>query len=76
MELNRLGITRYKQIARWSADDVVQLQRRARMSLRLGEGDENWITQAKILNDGGETEFSKRVDEGKVPSSQKGSQKN
>jgi len=76
VELNRLGITRYKQIARWSADDVVQLQRRARMSLRLGEGDENWITQAKILNDGGETEFSKRVDEGKVPSSQKGSQKN
>ncbi len=70
-ELNRLGVTRYKQIARWSTKEIEDLQRRARMSLRMGEGDENWLSQARILADGGETEFSKRVDDGKVPSSQK-----
>jgi len=70
-ELKRLGITSYEQIAAWSNKDVEKLQLRARKTLRLGEGDENWITQAGILARGGETEFSKRVDEGKVPSSQK-----
>ena len=70
IELNRLGVSRYKQIAAWTSDDVERLQLRARMSLRLGEGNENWITQAKILARGGKTKFSQRVDEGKVPSSQ------
>jgi multidrug efflux pump subunit AcrB/predicted flap endonuclease-1-like 5' DNA nuclease len=69
--LNRLGVTRYKHIAKWTEQDVVQIQRRARMSLRIGAGRENWIYQAKILSKGGETEFSRRVDEGQVPSSQK-----
>jgi len=31
---------------------------------------EDWIAQAKTLATGGETEFSKRVDSGDVPSSQ------
>ncbi|HFC04716.1 MAG TPA: AcrB/AcrD/AcrF family protein [Rhizobiales bacterium] len=70
LELNRLGITRFKQIAKWSHDDIEELQMQARMSLRMGEGSESWITQAKILASGRHTEFSRRVDEGKVPSSQ------
>lgn len=70
-ELNRLGITRYKHLAKLSSAGVEALQAKARLSLRVGEGTENWINQAKILARGGETEFSRRVDEGKVPSSQK-----
>ena len=68
-ELHRLGVTQYQQMANWSEADIELIQRRSRMSLRFGEGRENWVAQAKILAAGGETEFSKRVDDGKVPSS-------
>ncbi len=71
IELKRLGVTRYKQIAKWGREDVEQLHHRARMSLRMGEGRESWVSQAKVLARGDDTEFSKRVDDGKVPSSQK-----
>ncbi|MDX5369017.1 MAG: NADH-quinone oxidoreductase subunit E, partial [Alphaproteobacteria bacterium] len=30
---------------------------------------DDWIGQAKVLAEGGETEFSKRVEKGDVPSS-------
>ncbi len=70
IELHRLGVTNYTQIANWSQADIELIQRRSRMSLRFGEGQDNWIAQARTLAAGGQTEFSKRVDDGQVPSSQ------
>ncbi len=70
IELRRLGVTNYSQIASWSQADIELIQRRSRMSLRFGEGQDSWVAQAKTLAAGGQTEFSKRVDDGQVPSSQ------
>jgi len=56
--LNKLGVTRYEQIAAWMRADV------DRFSLALGQkgriNRENWIEQAQVLAKGGETVYSAR----------------
>ena len=66
---NSLGFYHFDQIANWTSDEV------AWVDSNLGGFNgrvsrDNWIDQARVLAGGGETEFSKRVDDGDVPSSQ------
>lgn len=65
--LNDLGIFKFSQIAEWTASNVKWVESRLDFPGRITR--ENWIDQAKQLATGAETEFSKRVDAGAVPSS-------
>jgi len=65
--LNELGIYTFKQIAEWTPENVDWVEDFLSFPGRIER--ENWIGQAKLLAAGGETEFSKRVDAGEVPSS-------
>ncbi len=63
--LHENGITRYAQIAAWDADAVADYaERLGRMGGRIEADD--WVGQARQLAEGGETEFSHRVDDGEV----------
>lgn len=66
--LNELGVYTFKQIAAWTPENVDWVEDFMSFPGRIER--EDWIAQAKTLADGGETEFSKRVDAGDVPSSQ------
>ncbi len=54
-QLNDAGVKRYNQIATWRAADVAALQMTLAVPGRVNR--ENWIEQAQILANGGETEF-------------------
>ena len=66
-KLNDAGITRFAQVAAWTAED----QRRIGEQLSFGGRieREDWVGQARVLAEGGETDFSKRVDRGAVRTS-------
>ena len=64
-----LGFFHFDQIAAWTDDEVAWVDSNLEgFKGRVTRDD--WVAQAKVLAEGGETEFSKRVDEGDVPSSQ------
>ncbi len=65
--LNELGIFTFRQIAEWTPANVDWVEDFMSFPGRIQR--EDWIAQAKTLAAGGETEFSKRVDSGDVPSS-------
>lgn len=66
---NDLGVWHFDQIASWSDVEVAWVDSNLEgLKGRITRDD--WVGQAKLLAAGGETEFSKRVDEGDVPSSQ------
>ena len=65
--LNDLGIFTFAQIAAWSPENVDWVDERLDFPGRIER--EDWINQARQLADGEETDFSKRVDAGDVPSS-------
>ena len=66
---HRLGFFHFDQIAKWSADEVAWVDSNLEgFKGRVTRDD--WVAQARVLAEGGETEFSKRVDDGGVPSSQ------
>lgn len=67
--LNELGIYHFDQIAGWSSKTVSWINGFLSFKGRIQR--EKWISQAKALASGKETKFSKRVDDGKVPSSKK-----
>ncbi len=56
--LNELGIYRFAQVAEWGRSEIAWVDNRLRFKGRIERDD--WISQAKILAEGGETEFSKR----------------
>lgn len=56
--LNEMGIYRFAQVAVWGPKDIAWVDDRLRFKGRIERDD--WMSQAKILADGGETEFSKR----------------
>ncbi|MFU8897301.1 MAG: NADH-quinone oxidoreductase subunit E [Roseinatronobacter sp.] len=56
--LNELGVWHYWQIAGWSEAEIAWVDTRLKFKGRIAR--DGWIEQAKILADGGETEFSKR----------------
>lgn len=65
--LNELGVYHFDQIAGWTDANKAWVESNLNFKGRIDR--EEWIVQAKTLATGGETEFSKRVDAGDVPSS-------
>ncbi|MEM6535093.1 MAG: NADH-quinone oxidoreductase subunit NuoE [Pseudomonadota bacterium] len=65
--LNELGIFKFAQIAAWTPANVDWVEDSLSFPGRIER--EDWIGQATALAAGDETEFSKRVDAGDVPSS-------
>ncbi|QDY68749.1 NADH-quinone oxidoreductase subunit E [Qingshengfaniella alkalisoli] len=63
--LNRLGFYHFDQIARWNADEIAWVDENLEGFKGRVSRDE-WVVQAKTLAAGGETEFSKKVDEGDI----------
>ncbi len=66
-KLNDHGIFHFDQIAAWKKPDIVAAEAYLAFDGRIAR--ENWIAQAKTLASGKETEFSRRVDAGKVETS-------
>jgi len=56
------GVSRYAQIATWSAAEVARFDRDLAADGRIAR--ENWIEQAQILMRGGDTAFSRAFDRG------------
>ena len=65
--LNNLGIYHFDQIASWSATEQSWMDERMSFPGRVER--EEWVKQSAELAVGVETEFSKRVKDGAVPSS-------
>jgi len=65
--LNEIGIYHFDQIATWNKENIAWADSTLGFPGRAER--EQWVTQAKALAVGEETEFSKRVDAGKVSSS-------
>lgn len=67
-KLNELGIWYFRQVATWSHENVEWVGSYMAFPGRIER--EHWVDQAAQLARGLETEFSRRVDHGDVPSSQ------
>jgi predicted flap endonuclease-1-like 5' DNA nuclease len=65
-DLNKLGVTRYQQIAGWMQAEVQSMQQALAVKGRISQ--ENWIEQAHILAKGGETAYSVRRARGEAAS--------
>jgi predicted flap endonuclease-1-like 5' DNA nuclease len=63
--LHRLGFFHFDQIANWTPDEVAWVDEHLE-GFKGRVSRDNWVAQAKILSGGGETEFSRRVEEGEV----------
>jgi NADH-quinone oxidoreductase subunit E len=57
--LNSLGMFHFDQVAQWTPEEVEWVDGYLKFKGRISR--EDWIAQAKILAEGGETEFSKRT---------------
>lgn len=66
-KLHDLGIYHFDQIAAWADKEVRWVGTFLSFQGRIER--EDWVAQAKVLAEGGETKFSKRVDKGDVPTS-------
>lgn len=62
--LNELGVYQFSQLASWSDDNVQWVEHHLAFPGRITR--EEWIKQAKTLDEGGTTEFAERVDSGSV----------
>ena len=65
---NRLGFYHFDQIAGWSANEVAWVDSNLE-GFKGRVSRDGWVEQAILLAKGDETDFSKRVDGGDVPSS-------
>ena len=72
-ELITLGINSYEQIANLTIEDLAEARMKLTIMQRAKKDD--WFEQATLLAAGESTEFSERVDAGKVPSSGKDTDK-
>ncbi len=63
--LNEMGFYHFDQIANWGADEVAWVDANLK-GFKGRVSRDNWVEQAKILAEGGETEFSKRARGGDV----------
>ena len=62
---NGLGFYHFDQVANWTADEVAWVD--ANLEGFKGRVTrDKWVEQARVLAAGGETEFSKRVEDGDV----------
>ncbi|MEM6477584.1 MAG: NADH:ubiquinone oxidoreductase [Pseudomonadota bacterium] len=62
---NSLGFYHFDQIANWTSDEIAWVDANLE-GFRGRVTRDQWVAQAKILAAGGETEFSQRVEDGKV----------
>ncbi len=65
--LNEIGILTFGQIAAWTSEDERKIGELLSFPGRIER--ENWVAQAKQLETGASTDFSKRVDSGSVTTS-------
>ncbi len=65
--LNALGIYHFDQIAAWKRPEILWVGTYLSFPGRIDR--EDWVGQARVLATGNDTDFSKRVDRGEVPSS-------
>lgn len=63
--LHGMGIYHFDQISKWTERELAWVDQNLQGFKGRATRD-NWVSQAKTLADGGETEFSKRVDKGGV----------
>ncbi len=56
--LNELGFYHFDQVAKWGPSEIAWVDSRLRFKGRIQR--DNWMSQAKVLAEGGETEFSAR----------------
>lgn len=63
--LNSLGFYHFDQIASWSAEEVAWVDENLQ-GFKGRVSRDNWVEQAATLAAGGDTEFSKRVEDGDV----------
>jgi predicted flap endonuclease-1-like 5' DNA nuclease len=61
--LNDMGITRFRQIADWTPDDVSRVEEKLEFDGRIER--EEWIRQAELLANGKDAEFETQFGEGK-----------
>ncbi|TPJ18514.1 ATP-binding cassette domain-containing protein [Mesorhizobium sp. B2-7-3] len=66
-KLNEHGIFHFDQIGAWKKADVEAVEAYLAFDGRIAR--EEWVKQAKLLGQGKDTEFSRRVDAGKVATS-------
>lgn len=62
---NQLGFYHFDQIANWSDQEVAWVDANLQ-GFKGRVSRDAWVAQAKLLASGGETEFSKRVEDGDV----------
>lgn len=65
--LNEKGVFKFEQIASWSPEQAAMVDEVIAFPGRIER--EGWVSQCKKLAQGHETEFSKRVAKGEVPTS-------
>jgi len=58
--LNSLGFYHFDQVAKWDADEVAWVDENL-VGFKGRVSRDDWVSQAKILADGGETPFSARA---------------
>ena len=63
--LNEMGIYHFSQVAAWGSEEVAWVDENLE-GFKGRVSRDNWVEQAKLLAEGGDTEFSKRVDKGDV----------
>jgi len=62
---HRLGFYHFDQIAGWSDDEIAWVDANL-VGFKGRVTRDDWVAQARHLAEGGETDFSKRVDEGDI----------
>ena len=62
---NSLGFWHFDQVAAWTADEVAWVDANL-VGFKGRVTRDKWVEQASVLASGGETEFSKRVEDGDV----------
>ncbi len=63
--LHKLGFFHFDQVASWTAKEIAWVDENLE-GFKGRVSRDNWVDQAKVLADGGVTEFSKKVGKGKV----------
>ncbi len=63
--LQSIGFYHFTQIASWTEEEVAWVDANLK-GFKGRVSRDNWVEQAKVLATGGETEFSKRVEDGDV----------
>lgn len=63
--LHTLGVYHFDQIANWTAGEVAWVDDNLE-GFKGRVSRDGWVEQARLLSGGGETEFSKRVEDGEV----------